>query len=123
LLEWRNMPRSDGLSPAQWLFGRAQRTRSPAISSAYNRISDHHLAEAEARRGEIMEAVKQRYDSHTQELPELSPGMNVLVQDPRTKKWTQTAEIIESRKNKKSFLISLNGKEIVRNRRFLKPLL
>ena len=33
LYEWRNVPRSDGFSPAQLLFGRAQRTSLPTLPS------------------------------------------------------------------------------------------
>merc|ERR1712116_78907 len=45
LLEYRNTPRvSDRLSPAQWLFGRRQRTRAPAPAHHYKRITDEQLA-------------------------------------------------------------------------------
>ena len=33
LYEWRNVPRSDGYSPAQLMFGRAQRTSLPSLPS------------------------------------------------------------------------------------------
>ena len=33
LYEWRNVPRSDGYSPAQLLFGRAQRISLPTLPS------------------------------------------------------------------------------------------
>ena len=35
LREWRNTPRYDGLSPAQWLYGRRQRTEAVAIPQVY----------------------------------------------------------------------------------------
>ena len=41
LLEWRNTPRvSDGFSPAQWAFGRRQRSCCPALPKAYDHIKD-----------------------------------------------------------------------------------
>ena len=44
LTEWRNTPRvSDGFSPAQWAFGRRQRTSCPALPSAYDHITDKDL--------------------------------------------------------------------------------
>ncbi|QQP31608.1 Uncharacterized protein FKW44_025261 [Caligus rogercresseyi] len=46
LLEWRNIPRDNGLSPAQWLFGRRLRTSIPATSSAYERITEKTFSEA-----------------------------------------------------------------------------
>ena len=40
LLEWRNTPRgSDGLSPAERMFNRRQRTQLPACEAAYDNIS------------------------------------------------------------------------------------
>ena len=33
LYEWRNVPRSDGYSPAQLMFGRGQRTSLPSLPS------------------------------------------------------------------------------------------
>ena len=36
LLEWRNSPRVDGLSPAQWAFGRRQKTDAPAHPGAWH---------------------------------------------------------------------------------------
>ena len=39
LYEWRNVPRSDGFSPAQLLFGRAQRTSLPTLPSQITPIA------------------------------------------------------------------------------------
>ena len=62
LREWRNTPRYDGLSPAQWLYGHRQRTEAVAAPEAYQRISDEKLKEHEARRGQRQEKEKERTD-------------------------------------------------------------
>ena len=56
LLEYRNTPRYDRLSPAQWLFGRRQRTNAPALPLAYRRMSNEDLEKFEALRREEVEA-------------------------------------------------------------------
>ena len=38
LHEWRNTPRADGISPAQLMFGRRQRTTLPVLNKAYNTV-------------------------------------------------------------------------------------
>ena len=51
LTEWRNTPRYDGLSPAQWFCGYPQLSSTPAASNAYNRVTDEKLAQHANRRG------------------------------------------------------------------------
>ena len=51
LREYRNSQRYDGLSPAQWLFGRRQRTHAPAMPQAYNRLSNEEINQYDSRRG------------------------------------------------------------------------
>ena len=50
LRNYRNCPRYDGLSPAQWYFGRRQRTEAVAFPSAYEHIPDRIVAEHELQR-------------------------------------------------------------------------
>ena len=45
MLEYRNTPRIDGLSPAQWYLGRRQRTSAVAAPKAYKRINNDALEE------------------------------------------------------------------------------
>ena len=47
LLEYRNTPRYDGLSPAQWYYGRRQRTEAAALPSAYNRLTQEQIEKHE----------------------------------------------------------------------------
>ena len=121
LLEYRNTPRFDGLSPSQWLFGRRQRTQIAALPSAYQRITDSQLATHESCRKEKMDKQKSYADLSSKTLPPLDVGTHVIVQDPISKRWNSSA-VITHRRNARSYTIrSPNGKFYLRNRKFLRP--
>jgi hypothetical protein len=116
LLEWRNIPRTDGLSPAQWLFNRLQRTKSPALSTCYDLLSKESLAESQLRRGK--EDGSSSSTKHS--LSVLSPSTLVRIQDTKTRKWDKVGTILSIRKNKRSYNVLVNGKQYLRNRRYLR---
>lgn len=122
ILEWRNTPRDDGLSPAEWLFGRGLRTLLPVHPESLKRLDDFRLLKAESRRAEKAENKKIYYDSSSKSLPTLKIGTHVRIQDPKFKTWGKIGIIKSIRKNKRSYVIESNGKEYLRNRRFLKLL-
>ena len=62
LTEWRNTPRFDGLSPAQWFLGYRQRTTTPGASRAYNIVTDKKLAQHSNRGGMRQESKKKHHD-------------------------------------------------------------
>ena len=81
-----NAPRvGDELSPAQWLFGRRQRTRAPAPKQHYQRIADARLATHMKKRLEDAEKVKE----HGPKLTSLEFQLDdrAVVQHPITKVW------------------------------------
>lgn len=121
LLQWRNMPRSDGLSPAQWLFNRRQRTLNPAHPCTYLRLTDHDLKQAETKREEIRTYIKHHKDEHSKELPPLNIGSDVRVQEPVSGKWKSTGTVKDIRKDGRSYIIESDGRQFVRNRRHLIP--
>ena len=118
LREWRNTPRYDGLSPAQWLYGRRQRTEAVAIPKAYERITEAELSAHEARRGRRMD--KEKTYKASRSLTPMKEGDIVYVQDPKTSRWDSTAKIIEKR-SRRSYFIETDGRRYLKNRRFLKP--
>ncbi|QQP48708.1 Uncharacterized protein FKW44_009103, partial [Caligus rogercresseyi] len=120
LLEWRNTPRYDGLSPAQWLFGRRQRTEVPALPNAYERIDDSTIKSYEARREEIVYKKKEHTDKRSKTLRPLEIGSSVLIQHPQTKRWDQKGTVVSAR-NQRSYVVESKGKKYVRNRIFLRP--
>ena len=119
LREWRNTPRFDGLSPAQWLTGYRQRTEAIAAPAAYQRISDTQLKFHESLRGQQYEKVMESQPSRNLEM--LSPGQSVLVQDPKTNRWSLEATIVEKR-SRHSYLVNIDGHRHLRNRRFIRPM-
>ena len=104
LREWRNTPRYDGLSPSQWLTGHHQLTDVVAAPEAYRRISDTELKEHEDRRGHRLEKEKARVDQSSRILEPMKPGDSLLVQDPKTSRWSIEATVV-TRRNKRSYNI------------------
>ena len=114
LSEWRNIPRANGSSPAQLFLGRRQRGLLPTLPDAL------HPIKSNARPAH--EKAKKYYNQHTKGLSLLKPGQKVVLQNPFSKRWDTSGTILSARKNGHSYVVSLeNGKETIRNRRFLKP--
>ena len=120
LREWWNTPRYDGLSPAQWLTGHRQRSDLVAAPEAYMRVSDSKFKKHEARRGHRLKHEKNRVDQSSHTLEPFQPGEAVLVQDPKTSRWSIEATII-SRQNKRSYIVEVDSRKFLRNRRFIRP--
>ena len=123
LLEWRNTPRYDGLSPAQWVFGRRQRTENAALPSAYEKIPDQVFRDHETRREEMLEKIKHDFDKGKRSLFKLIPGTHVVLQHHRTKRWTIYGIVLEQRKNGRSYLVEVDGQRFLRNRKMIRPCL
>ena len=83
LLEWRNMPRADGYSPAEMFWGRRQRTRLPTLP-IHHEVIDH--SKAEAARRKTAEEHAEYFDKTTRDQERLQPDQRVVLQDPKTKK-------------------------------------
>ncbi|TRY78907.1 hypothetical protein TCAL_15361 [Tigriopus californicus] len=63
---------------------------------------------------------KQYYDRRSFILKRLAVGENVLVQNPKTKRWDRLASVINSDDRRKYQLQFLNGKVLWRNRRYIR---
>ena len=118
---YRNCPRYDGLSPAQWYYGRRQRTDAVAFPAAYDRIPDATLVLHEARRGKKARKLQSCANKSSRHRAPLEPGQVVIAQHMLTKRWDQRATILESRSNGRSYVVKINGRSYLRNRRFLRP--
>ena len=111
----------DGLSPAQWLYGRRQRTGAVAIPAAYDRIPDATMALHEAKRKKDVAKQRACADRFARTRAILQPGQAVIAQHMITKQWDQRATIAEVHENGRSYKIAINGSTFLRNRRFLRP--
>ena len=99
LTDRRNMPRFDGLFPAQWFLGYRQRTATPVALRAYNRVTDEKLAQNAKRGGIRRESKKKHHDRSAVELDQLEVGRQVVVQDPKTRAWSSKGTIIGKQDN------------------------
>ena len=84
LYEWRNVPRADGYSPAQLMFGRAQRTSLPSLPGQcapidfYSAASSKDAAQSRARLYHVRSKLS---------LPPFLPGQSVYLQDSKSSAW------------------------------------
>ena len=74
LYKWRNVPRSDGYSPAQLMFGRAQRTSRPSLPSQNVPID---FSSAASSKDAAHARAKLDHDRSKLSLASLSPGQAV----------------------------------------------
>ena len=115
LLMFRNTPRSPtNKSPAELLFGRQIRDSLPCPRDCLLPQYRYHSEE----RLHNHEMTKQNGPSR--ELPLLNPRAQVRIQNPITKKWDSTGEILDFGLNRREYLVRTGDKIIRRNRHFLK---
>lgn len=122
LLEWRNTPNAAGVIPAVLFCGRRQKTQMPLLSDAYKVCGEKARREMESKRRELSAQHNAEHDKHTRELRTLKAGEKVRVQDPVTKLWEKRGEVLGVRENGHSYVVDIEGREFLRNRRFLRPL-
>ena len=122
LLEFRNVRRADGFSPAHRFFNRAQRTSLPMLPEQLKPISSEEMDRAAESRFDALQRTLDAKDTKARGLHELEVGQRVLVQDPHNGEWRDSATVIAVRDSGRSYDIELeNGKVTARNRQFLKP--
>jgi hypothetical protein len=105
LLEFRNAPRKDGLSPAQRLFGRPMRTRLPAYKMVYQPVIRRELRKADTRATILREQAKSRYNAGSRPLDCLKPGDIVRIQHANTKKWDMIAKVVSVHSRGRSYIV------------------
>ncbi len=121
LLEYRNTPRSDGLSPAERLFGRAMRTKLPSHPQVFKPILHKQIREADKKAAMLRAKAKRLYDKGARTLKELQVGDVVRVQHHQTKRWDLIGEVVRTKPRGRSYLIkSETGRLYWRNRRYLR---
>jgi hypothetical protein len=118
---YRNCPRYDGLSPAQWYVSWRQRTSAVAFPAAYDRIPDATIALHEAKRRKKAGKLRSYKIRSSRHRAPLKPGQVVTAQLVLTGRWDQRATILESRDNGRSYHVRIDGRTYLRNRRFLRP--
>lgn len=113
LLEWRNTPRADGISPAQAFLGRRQRTRLPGIIPKASWWDDVGVTRT-------LDADKLVKNDKARPLKIFEVGQLVYVQSPKTKTWDEQGTILALCESGHSYFIQMPEKIIRRNRRFIR---
>ena len=114
---WRNIPRADGYSPAQLLFGRRQFTSLPAMPCAFD---FYDIKAAQASRDKVFNSHLVHHDQNTGFLPDFLPGDSVVIQDSKSGDWNQRGVIISARRSGQSYDVRADGRTFIRSRRFLR---
>ena len=117
LLEWRNTPKAHGKSPAELLYGCQMRSIVPSLEVNLN---PPWKANIEKKIAELQEKSERYYNIGARDLPELSVGDRVRVQDRASKRWIEKGVIARKGQNRDYYVELLNGRMRWRNRRFLR---
>ena len=117
LLEIRNTPKADGLSPAQRLFGRSLRSRLPAHPSTFA-MDNSSVREADERKSILDKKQKLHYDKNTRPSKEFTVGDRILIQDHVSKRWKREGTVIRVA-NRRIQVQFPDGRSTWRNRKFI----
>ena len=107
LLEWRNCPRTDGVSPSQAFFGRRLRGILPAMRLSVVNFPAH--------------AADVPVSSPNFSLSVLEKGDVVWIQDPLSNRWNSKGQIISIHDAGRSYIVETDGRLYRRNRTRLRP--
>lgn len=119
LIEFRNLPRECGLSPAEMVFGRPQRSIIPAHKSLFADNWKTTMA-AKDRQATLNDAAKERYDESARSLAPIPIGATVRVQNPTSKLWDGVGVIVGIGRYRSYRVKFPSGNVLWRNRRFLR---
>ena len=120
LLEWRNTPRNDGMSPAQVVFGNSLRTLIPAHHRLFAPKWQTSMEDRDRIATKLKEAAMERYNKNARPLPPIKIGTTVRIQDPTSKLWDRSGVVVSVGKNRDYRVKQPSGRTLWRNRRFLR---
>jgi hypothetical protein len=122
LASFRNLPRQDGFSPAQLLFGRRQAINLPLAEVHQQALTPTQKKTAENARLQSAEKAKQHFNSSAKKHDQLNVGDTVLIKHHISGRWNREAKITQIRPDKMSYeLLDTDNTKLVRGRRLLKP--
>ena len=114
LIEFRNTPRQCGQSPAQIVYNRDIKSIVPQMP-----MTDSWIAVQERKDSDLLD-VQEHYNRSAKELPELSPGTQVFIQNDLTRRWDKVGVVVEKLRYRSYLLRLPSGRTWVRNRRFIR---
>jgi len=92
LLEWRNVPRADGISPAMIVFGRQQKSLLPCLPDVYKSRNVDTLTQERLRSQQSASSERSK-DKEPRE--EFSVGTKVNTKTANSKIWQYAGEVVE----------------------------
>ena len=115
---WRNMARTDGVSPSQLFYGRRQRQLLPLTGEqAKTQASSTAGRDKTAGNSELAR------NKHTSNYTELQDEEKVWMQHHITGKWDTAVRVVRKRRDGNSYVvIAPDGNTYIRGRRLLKPI-
>jgi len=120
LLELRNTPRNDGLSPNAIVFGNNLRSRVPAHHTSFDSKWQTAAEELDKKFAIRRKKIHDHYNSTARDLKPLRVGDKVRVQDHATKRWDKIGDIVGVGENRDYRIKLPSGRTWWRNRRFLR---
>ena len=117
LYKWRNVPRLDGYSPAQLMFGRHQCTCLPIPFS--NGPINFNLATSS--KDSAHSRSKLDHERHKLTLSTLQTGQPVLLQNPKTSAWDCHGVVVSMRPDCLSYIVNVDKRFFTHPWRLLRP--
>ena len=121
MLEFRNTPRENGLSPAEMVFDHPLRSIVPAHQTSYA-TRWRAVMKGRDRQAELDAAVKFKYDEHARPLAPLPLGTDVRVRDPPSTLWDKVGVVVSIGRYRSYRNKFESGSVLWRNRRLLRPM-
>lgn len=116
ILQYRNTPGANGLSPAQVVFGRPVQDAVPAHRRAFAQKWQAASDAADRVPPQIIE----RYNRAARDLQTLAVGNHVAIQDFSTRQWSRYGVITAVNPNRQYLIRMSSGRVLCRNRRFIR---
>eukprot|EP00096_Caligus_rogercresseyi_P000570 TRINITY_DN1102_c0_g1_i10.p2 TRINITY_DN1102_c0_g1~~TRINITY_DN1102_c0_g1_i10.p2 ORF type:complete len:257 (+),score=-24.21 TRINITY_DN1102_c0_g1_i10:63-773(+) len=121
ILEWRNIPKDHGKSPAELMFNHQIRSSIPTLPINLQTPQTSEDLEWEKIRDRQRDKRDAHFNRSTRPLKEIEEGTSVVVQNRTSMLWDLGAKVV-GRVNPRTYKLLLeNGKILLRNRRFIKP--
>lgn len=93
-LDIRNMPRVDGRSPAQILYGYSLRSCAPAHAKSFALEWQVKAENCKRHAVSLQEATTAQYNSHPRKLPHFKLDSHTRIQDPLAKRWDRLGVVM-----------------------------
>ena len=120
VLQHRNTPGPSGRSPAEVLYGHPVRDLLPAHRRNFAAEWQIAADQTETAAAQRQERIEQLYNARAADLPALTVGTHVAVQNQETGRWDRYGTIVEVGQHRRYFIRMQSGRVLSRNRRHIR---